>query len=449
MVKNLKKYAFLGFFLLHGLLLFSIKFTAWPEMLAYPYLLSHGFHFYSDIIQPYVPLLPFILFGLGKVFGLSVLLLRTITFVIILITDLLLWWWLHKLFKKKIALITFFLYVLLQVSFDGNGLWFDLVIAPWALGAYYFLSTFVEKRQNKLLFLAGLLLGVAMIIKQTAVWCLLVSLLYLVWQKQFKSLAIIIVASLLPIFLLLFFFPPHQLFYWTLVYPFTIAPTMSGYVQYPSIKQLAQMLALFLPLVWLFKIKSQQSLLLLGWFLASLGFLFPRFDYFHLQPALPFLMIGLAWVATSLKKKQAIQISLVYFLGIGLLFCKFITHNFLQPVRFFDKQLYDTAQQLNQKLPKNQPIFFYNTPAQYFIAAQLLPTKPWADTFPWYLEIPGLQTQIIKNLDQVNFVILAPIQNGGAYDLGSYRPVKIDTYISSHFTLTDTVGELKILQRKN
>ena len=51
----LKNWQLLILLIFHLLLVKVTQFVAWPEMLIYPYLLSRGFSFYGDIIQPYMP----------------------------------------------------------------------------------------------------------------------------------------------------------------------------------------------------------------------------------------------------------------------------------------------------------------------------------------------------------------------------------------------------------
>src|SRR3989344_7436482 len=55
--------------LIHLLLLANTKFTLWPEMVVYPYLINNNFILYKDIINPYPPMLTLLLSVFGKIFG--------------------------------------------------------------------------------------------------------------------------------------------------------------------------------------------------------------------------------------------------------------------------------------------------------------------------------------------------------------------------------------------
>src|SRR3989344_1901426 len=75
--------------LVHLLLLINTKFTLWPEMVVYPYLLNNGFILYRDIINPYPPLFTGFLTIFARIFGYSPLFYQILTWVVILLIDLL------------------------------------------------------------------------------------------------------------------------------------------------------------------------------------------------------------------------------------------------------------------------------------------------------------------------------------------------------------------------
>ena len=55
--------------LIHFVLLINTRFTLWPEMVVYPYLVNNGFMLYRDIINPYPPFLSYSLAIFAKIFG--------------------------------------------------------------------------------------------------------------------------------------------------------------------------------------------------------------------------------------------------------------------------------------------------------------------------------------------------------------------------------------------
>ena len=164
-----KHIVFFGFLLIiHLFFLVNLQFTAWPEMISFPYLINHGFVLYKDAIHAYPPLLVSMLAILFKIFGYKLIALQIFAWVSILISDLLVYLIVIKLTKNKTsALLGVFLLVLLQPFLQGNMAWPDINLVPFVLCAFYFLI-------NKKYFWSGVFIALACLVKQTA-------LLYIVY----------------------------------------------------------------------------------------------------------------------------------------------------------------------------------------------------------------------------------------------------------------------------
>jgi len=127
-------------FLFYLLILINTQYTVWPEMVLYPYLMSNGFRLYQDIINPYFPLLPFILSGFFTVFGLTITSLKIITWGFTFITYLGVYSLNLKISNSQIkAFLASVIYLCLQFSFGGNGLWFELALTPFLIWSIWFL----------------------------------------------------------------------------------------------------------------------------------------------------------------------------------------------------------------------------------------------------------------------------------------------------------------------
>ena len=160
---------FLGVILLlfaHIFILINVQFTAWPEMLLWPYLILKGWLPYQNIAIVHTPLLPVELSAIFQVIGIGVWQLKIITWTTILIIDLIVLFVAKRIWNIKVALVSLFFYIILQVSYAGNGLWFDLCLAFWGLAIYYSLWT-------KKYFLVGVFWVLAFLTKQTAIWFLI------------------------------------------------------------------------------------------------------------------------------------------------------------------------------------------------------------------------------------------------------------------------------------
>lgn len=141
----MKKIYLILILILHLLILSQLTFTAWPEMLTYPYLFSKGFTLYKDFILPYPPALPLILSVVFNLFGYSPYTLKIFTWVMIIIIDLLLYQVLKKITRKDgLSLGLLVVFVVWQALLDGNMLWFDIATVPFLLLALLFSLKWTE-----------------------------------------------------------------------------------------------------------------------------------------------------------------------------------------------------------------------------------------------------------------------------------------------------------------
>ena len=440
-----------GILLLHLFILLTLKYTAWPEMLAYPYLLSRGFRFYEDIVHPYLPLLPYLVLGVSQITGFTVVTLQIITYLTLFFSDMIVWKIVRQWFSQRGAILTLIGYVWFTSVFDGNGLWFDLFLTPFLIVSWYLCSQYLRFRRLETLYQASLILGLATLIKQTAVIFEVLVLILAFRKKSLRSVLYAVVIFLIPFLVGMVLFSFAAVWKWGIVFPFTAISHLPGYILYPSVKQLIYLFLTFSPVLFWLKIKDHRVLLIGCWFLFSLVFLFPRFDYFHLQPALPFFVIGTAFVVSKLKKNLLFYImSVVYLLLIVGLGIRTFSKNFNQPPRFFSSGTYVVGSYLDSLLPNDEPIFFYNTPANFFVAATLLPVKPWVDNFPWYMELPMMQEQLVAALEsnKVRLVVFTEFGSGKKYEPCTYKPDVLDQYIKNNFIPESSVTEqIKVLRR--
>ena len=422
-------------FIVHIFLLVNLRFEAWPEMLVYPYLLQKDFLLYRDIINPYLPLFTGFLHLFFSVVGLSLTNLKLLTWAIIALSDGLIFWIVRKRYGKKAALFALSFFIIFQPLLDGNGLWFDLALAPILLLAFHWQSPF--------------LLATSFFIKQSVLW--LLPTLIKKWKKLILALIVLFLIST-AIFSIQGTLSDYL--FWAWQFPFTLFHQMPGYKDFGTSRVWS--LALFpfaLPAVLYVLGKPKLRLLLksdqpLLWALLSFLFIFPRFGLFHLQPALAFAALSLGQSIQKISLKKYFKKSTFKLFAIGyVLLASLIWHRHIRlfwhkPPRFFEPEIYAAAQNLAELTQPNEPLLFLNAPDQLFFLSQRLPPKPWAITFPWYMEIPGIQERLIQAVkDQaVQSVVFSHYQNQGGYVPGSYRPDKLDQFIRTEFVNVTMLG---------
>lgn len=434
---------------IHLLFLVNTKFTLWPEMVVYPYLLNNGFLLYRDIINPYPPLFIGFLATFTKLFGYDPRVFQFLTWTIILVIDFLIFRIAKKITKKEFyAISSLVFFIILSIPFSVNGLWFDLIQTPFILFSFYFIFRYLKEPKNSdLLFFSIFHLTIAFLIKQQTVILFLWFFVLLFLKFKIKALQIIkknlifflplVVVLILEIFT---FWQKNLLsdfVFWTLNFPFILSSKLPGYILLPTIRQLAvsiSVIFLFLPLIFKKKSHARQVV----FFSVPLFFFsYPRFDYFHLVPQLAVLSLAFGENLKTIFKSNLVlrTFSMIAFLILITFSSKYFMNNLTHQVRFFEKEIISQAIFLEKITHENEPIYIQNGPDQILPIANRLPTKPWADEFPWYLEITGVQDKIVSSLEyqKPRFIIFKPYDRGKPYELGVYRPGKIASYIEKNY----------------
>ncbi len=423
--------------LVHILILSRMTFTAWPEMLSYPYLFLNGFIFYKDFIMPYPPLLPLVLSGIYSLFGVTPEVLKITTWVLILSTDVLLFLIIRKVLKSGILALPFLaIYILLQSFFDGNMLWFDFAIVLPLLASFYFAL-------KKNLFWAGVFIGLAVLVKQTAGVYLPGFLLGLVLIRVGKRDLAAFAGGLFitGLFLAAYLVATGgflNFWNWVIVYPLTEWSKFPGYVDFAVPKKYILALILLLsPLSFIvlnFKIlKEKLFLVSLVFLVASLIAVYPRFSFFHLQPAVAFAVIAFAVLSAHLPKKlKIIQMFLILF-SVAFILKIIYPVNFGEPYRFYgekERRLSGEISDLGE-----QKILLLGVDSSLYVFSKTLPPKNWSDNYGWYLEIPGVQDWVLEGIrtDNPSKIIWREAVFGPWYKPGVYQPEKIVNYLKTHY----------------
>ena len=185
---------------------FFLSFLVWPEIVVPAYFVSRGGLLYDTIYFPHTPLLILILAAAGKAFGFSSLLFRSVAAASLAACAALI---VHgaRPSRRGISgalaglLIGVPLLVLWMVYMEGPMIWPEPFMAPLLLGAVLALERFEARGRGRALLGAGLLLGVAILVKQTAAWAVLSALLWMLFvsrRRSFRHAVSLFAASALP-----------------------------------------------------------------------------------------------------------------------------------------------------------------------------------------------------------------------------------------------------------
>jgi hypothetical protein len=433
----------------HFLFLLSLKFTAWPEMTLWPYLITKGWLPYRDIAIAHTPLLLIKLAIFYKIFGVGILQLKIFTWILILGLDILVFGIARKLWNLKTALVAAFAFIFWQLFFDGNGLWFDLFMGVFTLVSYYFV-------QKKKYLWAGIFWALAFISKQTAVWFLLPIGLEIAQGKEslIQSFKKFIVGAFLvaaPSILILWLLGILPDFYnWGVRFGIFILPKAQGQVQLPDLKNLAVSVfpfLIFVPLIWR---TGRENINLLIWAIAGCLGAYPRFEYFHLQPSIPFLAIATGiFFSTKFPKSTLVKTFVIFYvLGSIYLFGGFFMRNFKEGVRFYETDVRDVVTYVKSNTNPGDKIFVMNWWDNIYPLTDTLPaTDPWVPQLSWYLKIPGIQEKMVEDLEisKPKIILLNAYSETG---LSAYVPEKIYSYVALRYKISSKVDGVEILVEK-
>lgn len=462
-IGKFKRIYFVPILLFHLILLINTKFTLWPEMVVYPYLFNNGFILYKDLINPYLPTLTYVLSVYTKYFGYSPENLRTFTWVYILLIDILIFrisLLLSKNFYKSTLSLLFF--ALASMPLYINGLWFDLIQTPFIILSIYNFYQFTNTSDKKSLQKAFFYSLIAVFIKQQAIWLVIFYIAELAFSFKEKStywfkvvVPVIILFVLIYFCFMVIFVKQHaisEFFFWTIYFPFFKASSLPGYLLFPTIKQVTIvffLFALFIPVAYA---NLKYKIFFLGALAVTL-FAYPRFDYFHLIPSLSILSLVAGDIFFfQMKNKNAVKILFLSSLVILSIFSyKYFISNWTQEIRFFETNIQSSATFLSLITNPKDPIYIQNGPDQLLPLAKRLPPKPWATQFPWYLELNNYQQKAIDGINNVGtkFIVFKPYENKGEFDLGTYKPVMVASYINANYHNYIQISDTLWLKVKN
>src|SRR5260221_4156572 len=423
----MRKIYFILFLLLsiHLIILYRLQFTVWPEMVSFPYLINHGFILYKDAIHAYPPLLVSVLAILNTIFGYGAWILKVFAWTFLLLNDVLIFLIIKKLTKKNnLAFLGLVFYIFTQPFLEGNMVWPDIIIVTPLLFSFYYL---LEKKYLRV----GIFLAIALLIKQTAIFFILGSIIFIFWERQQKKvLALTIGLSivLLPFILWLVINKNFVDFVnWTIIYPSTFWTKFPGYVDLNFPKK--ELFVLLVPLlVLLTKLPKKIYIIFL---IAAIAGVYPRFSFFHFQAALSFLVILYAFALSNIKNSKLIYLILLIPLIIFYLRSGSIIYG---GNRFWDEDKI-LSEKITRQTVMNKPIYLLGLNSDLYAISDKLPPKPWLDNFGWYLEIPGVQENVIKGFKDnppEEIFWKTPVE-GNWFDLGTYQPKEITNWIKSNY----------------
>ena len=284
----------LGLLAGHIALVCTLSATAWPEITTPAYLWSRGLVLYRDVKFQHAPgamgalALAFLLFGpstwvvrafaaAGPLVAHAFLLRET------------------RRFRPSTRIASSAFFVVGLLSFDGFAVWPTVLMTALAIPIANALGTGRFRR-------AGLLIGVAILLKQTAAFLLVLAAVHVALRRGARQAGLLFLAGCLPyvatVLVLGFFGAAGDMLRWTILVPFTIRPP-EYWLKSPYASWLSMLLLAFVPTVVEALIEKEgERPTSARWHLTvAVGFAliaFPRASVYQTVAALPALAVGAA-----------------------------------------------------------------------------------------------------------------------------------------------------------
>ena len=289
----------------HVVLALRLRVVAWPEVTTPGYLWSRGLEMYRDIKREHTPGATGLLAAAFLAFGVRAGTLQAFALAGPLAAHVAILRQTRP-FSAGVRLLASAFFLALFYAADGNAVWPTVLMCALAIPAASALSRGRPVR-------AGLLLGFAILLKQTAAYALMLAAVALIFRRRPRDAAALFLAGSAPYAVALALFAAvgagGDMLRWTLVVPFTVAVPVARFA--PSLGTLAAVVLPFLPVAveaaredrGEFDVSARDLLLIA----AGLTLIcFPRFDMLQTVAGVPPLAVGAARLMRRPPRRWAV-----------------------------------------------------------------------------------------------------------------------------------------------
>lgn len=446
------KFLLILIILVHSFVLLKLQFFPYPEFFIYPYLTNNGLLPYREILDQHFPGLMFLPINFDNLGMTDPFVSRIWLITMVAIIQLFLFLIANNILKsEKKAILINFLYLLWQPFFEGWVLWIDSLLPLLLLPAFYCFY------KNKF-FICGLLLGIGIVFKQTLIPLTFLVFAYTIWTtKSLGKIGRLLLGIFIPITLMFLYLLNigvlEDFWYWTITFNLTIyakygtsIPKSIGFVT-----RILFVYSTFL-LLWSsdFKNKDRRIVAIITIFLiGSLAGVFDRADFVHIQPSLPFALLGTTLGLYSLGRNNLVKLGVIIYILVTFWWQKvFFQGHISDKVLLFDGQTKQTALKIKQYTQKGDKIFVFGAVPHLYQLSETLPAGDvFVFQFPWFLSVA--EGRILKGLevDQPKIVVSDRSINIEGQLITEYAK-ELDQYIQKNYQVIDQVGTTSIMSRK-
>ncbi|KKQ46320.1 MAG: hypothetical protein US62_C0002G0003 [Candidatus Woesebacteria bacterium GW2011_GWA1_37_8] len=455
MIIAFKKYSMIvGIFCAaHIAILSKLKFFPYPELFIYSYLTKGGLIPYKQIFDQHFPGLMFLPVNFASLGIDTVAEMRIVSYLLVVLSHLAIYKISKTILKNnKLLLLPNLLFLIWHPSIEGYVLWIDSFAQTTLLWSFYFLL----RKGNKNSFLTGLLLGLTFLLKQTVAPLILLLGLYLFFKTKSKKtlfpelygFLICVLALFVWIFALGVW---KDFYYWTFIFNITTFAQMGR--KTPQIMELIKIAPVFvlpaLSLIYMFFKRTEKQLkYLLIFYFGAIFFALARFDYVHLQPALPFAILTLIYLVQLMVKKHSYIVKYtLLFLVFSIVWNAYLLRHFIgSNTYFFGRFESQLTSEVNKYRSSGKVFAFGTTPHIYYLTKTLPPGNIFAFQFPWFMKIAEEKVYYGLVNDPPAVVIRDKNAQVSGMNLVKNMP-KISDYVNKYYKTVEVVGDTELMVR--
>lgn len=435
---------------IHLFYLFHTTFVDWPEMLLFPWFLTKNLVYYRDVAIAYAPGANYLLHALYLVLGYSVTSERAIAYVFIILTDILVYVCARRLTRSRwasAAALAFF--VLWQPIYSGNTIWYETILAPLYLAAYMLTLRYFDKPRLNVVLSLGLILAVATLVKQTAVWGVAAVCLFVWFTRQDKKEGfvhaiyiglVVVAANLMSWGYFWLIGAGSEYGFWVFLSLLNFSQSSSLYALSPPRSDITLIIPSLVPVTVLMLFRQKKQVWLLVALAVALLFAgLPRWALHRFQPMLAFLSLGFGVMILTLASKRRTHVIigcavvLLVALGSWRSYRAFITLRDPMQPQFFGTQYQELVSYARRNA--QGPVFVLgNYYHLYFGLDERPAVLPWVPLFPVNAQVPGIQQRIIASIEksQVPYILYIPFHPKEGYYL-NYSPTELLLYVRTKY----------------
>jgi len=167
-------------------------------------------------------------------------------------------------------------------------------------------------------------------------------------------------------------------------------PNNEGQISLPNLRQFVFAMSPFFVAV------ISTKYLVLSFMVAGIAGVYPRWELFHFQPALPFLAIAIATFLLDKKFKRILKyipfVLLLLFLAIG------IKRQVGTTTRFYEEDVQAVGSLITNTEAQITSLYVINYWDNLYALTNTTPPKPLIPYIPWYLDYNNNLDLILNNL---------------------------------------------------